>query len=292
MRRLPPLRSLEAFVRVARLGSAKAAASELALSPSALSRRIGALEDFMGKKLFRRQNQILTLNDSGQSLFDTVAPALENLAEAIHNHMDDSRNIRLRLGVLPLFASQRLFPHLPDLRRMYPLLHIDTVTTGHSENFLGDTLDAAIILAKNVDPSLHSERLDHNFVYSIASAELAAKLGDTPDAELLSKQTFLIHAEMPESFESWKDALGLGNLTPAAIDHFDSGPLMLEAAAQGLGIAILHDDHLSRSQDGRLARVYDVQVESPYSYWFVCKPRALETRAVRLFHDWLMKADI
>ncbi len=292
MRRLPPLRSLEAFVRVARLGSAKAAASELALSPSALSRRIGALEDFMGKKLFRRQNQILALNENGQALFDTVAPALENLAAAIHNHMDDSRNIRLRLGVLPLFASQRLFPHLSELRRMYPLLHIDTVTTGHSENFLGDTLDAAIILAKQIDPALHSDRLDHNFVYAIASAELVAKLGKTPDVELLSKQTFLIHSDTPESFESWKDVLGLEKLMPTAIDHFDSGPLMLEAAAQGLGIAILHDDHLSRSQDDRLARLYEIPVESPYSYWFVCKPRALETRPVRLFHDWLMKADI
>ncbi len=292
MRRLPPLRSLEAFVRVARLGSAKAAASELALSPSALSRRIGALEEFMGKKLFRRQNQILTLNDDGESLFKTVAPALEGLAEAVHDHMDDSRNIRLRLGVLPLFASQRLFPHLPELRRMYPLLHIDTVTTGHSENFLGDTLDAAIILAKQVDPALHSVRLDHNFVYAITSTELASTLGDTPEADLLSKQTFLIHADMPESFESWKEALGLAGLTPAAIDHFDSGPLMLEAAAQGLGIAILHDDHLSRSHDARLAQLYDVKVESPYSYWFVCKPRALETRAVRLFHNWLVKTEI
>ena len=51
MRRLPPLRSLEAFLRVAKLGSAKAAASELALSPPALSRRIKALEDFIGKSL-------------------------------------------------------------------------------------------------------------------------------------------------------------------------------------------------------------------------------------------------
>lgn len=292
LRRLPPLRSLEAFVRVARLGSAKAAASELALSPSALSRRIGALEDFMGKKLFRRQNQILALNDEGQALFDTVAPALDQLADAVHKNIDDSRNIRLRLGVLPLFASQRLFPHLPDLRRKYPLLHIDTVTTGHSENFLGDTLDAAIILAKHVDPALHSVRLDHNFVYAIASTGLAEKIGDTPDIDIMSKQTFLIHADMSESFEAWKEAVGLEQLTPAAIDHFDSGPLMLEAAAQGLGIAILHDDHLSRSHDDRLTQLSDIKVESPYSYWFVCKPKALDTRPVRLFHDWLIEADI
>ena len=250
------------------------------------------MKNSWGKKLFRRQNQILTLNDDGKALFSTVAPALETLAEAVHDHLDDSRNIRLRLGVLPLFASQRLFPHLPELRRMYPLLHIDTVTTGHSENFLGDTLDAAIIMASQVDPALHAERLDHNFVYAITSKDLAAKIGNTPDAAILAKQTFLIHSDMPASFESWKEALGLESMIPAAIDHFDSGPLMLEAAAQGLGIAILHDDHLSRSADKRLAQLFDIKIESPYSYWFVCKQRALETRPVRLFHDWLMKAGI
>jgi LysR family glycine cleavage system transcriptional activator len=68
MRRLPPLRSLEAFVRIAKLGSAKAAASELALSPPALSRRIKALEDFMGKPLFERKAQAMLLNADGLAL--------------------------------------------------------------------------------------------------------------------------------------------------------------------------------------------------------------------------------
>ena len=49
IRRLPPLRAIEAFVRIVRLGSARAAADELGLSPSALSRRVAALEDFIGK---------------------------------------------------------------------------------------------------------------------------------------------------------------------------------------------------------------------------------------------------
>ena len=66
----------------------------------------------------------------------------------------------------------------------------------------------------------------------------------------------------------------------------------LEAAAQGLGIAIMHDDHLKRAHDNRLAQVFDIEVESPYSYWFVCKPTALEERPVRLFHDWLVGAGL
>jgi LysR family glycine cleavage system transcriptional activator len=129
-------------------------------------------------------------------------------------------------------------------------------------------------------------------VHAICSKATAAELGDAPDLDKLAKQTFLIHNELPASFEAWKQALKLENMEPAAIDHYDSGQLMLEAAAQGLGIAIMHDDHMRRAADNRLARLWDTEVESPYSYWFICKPQALESRPVRLFHDWLVRAGL
>lgn len=291
-RRLPPLRSLEAFLRVVRLGSAKAAAGELGLTPSALSRRIGQLEAFVGKKLFVRQHQQMKLNESGEAFFAAVAPLIDELAEKIEGQMDDSRIMRLRLGVLPLFGSQRLFPRLAELRRMYPLLHIDIDSMGHAETKLGDTIDAAIILCEEPDPSLHSVRLDHNKVYAITSREVAAEIGDTPDIERLAAHTFLIHNDLPHSFTAWKTAMGVEGLEPASVDHFDSGQLLLEAASRGLGIAIMHDDHFIRANNDRLARLFDIEVASPYSYWFVCRPRALETRPVRLFHDWLLKAKL
>jgi LysR family glycine cleavage system transcriptional activator len=291
-RRLPPLRSLEAFLRVVRLGSAKAAAAELGLTPSALSRRIGQLEEFVGKKLFIRQHQQMKLNEAGQAFFDAVAPVIDELADRVEGQMDDSRVMRLRLGVLPLFGSQRLFPRLPELRRQYPLLHIDIDSASQAELKLGDSIDAAIVLSQGPDPQLHSVRLDHNRVYAITSRELAAELGEHPSQEQLEKHTFLIHNDLRASFEAWKQAMDLEGLQPAAIDHFDSGQMILEAAAQGLGIAIMHDDHLTRANDDRLARLFDVEIASPYSYWFICRPRALETRPVRLFHDWLVKAGL
>jgi LysR family glycine cleavage system transcriptional activator len=68
---------------------------------------------------------------------------------------------------------------------------------------------------------------------------------------------------------------------------------MLEAAAQGLGIAVMHASHYNEAQDSRLARLFpETRVESPYRYYFVCRPRALQTRAVRIFRDWLVGADI
>ncbi len=291
-RRLPPLRALEAFVRVVRLGSAKAAANELALSPSALSRRVSALEDFTGKRLFTRQHQAMKLTDEGQAFYDAVGPKLEELALAVESQIDRGQVLRLHLGVPSLFGGQRLFPKLPELRKLHPRLHIDIDTGPHLEARVGDTLDAAIVLSKEPDPALYSVRLDRNQVYAIVSEDLAAEIGPVPDRGRLSKQTFLIHNDLPESLDAWKKAIGMSDLEVAAIDHFDSGQLVLEAAAQGLGIAIMHDDHFRRAQDRRLAQLFDIEVESPYCYWFICRPKDLESRPVKIFHEWLLKAGL
>lgn len=279
-------------MRTVRLGSARAAAEEIGLSPSALSRRIANLEEFVGKKLFTRARQSMQLTDEGQAFYEAVNPHFEALARAVESQSESISILRLHLGVLPLFGSQRLFPRLGELRARHPLLHIDIDTGPHLEDRVGDTLDAAIILSRGPSRGLHAVRLDHNMVHAICNKELAQKLGKAVDRDALARQTFLIHNELPASFEAWKQAIGLVDFEPAAIDHYDSGQLILEAAAQGLGIAIMHDDHLRRASDSRLTELFDVEIESPYSYWFVCKPTALEERPVRLFHDWLVSAGL
>ncbi|MEO5705604.1 MAG: LysR substrate-binding domain-containing protein [Alteraurantiacibacter sp.] len=292
MRRLPPLRALEAFVRVVRLGSARSAAAELGLSPSALSRRVANLEEFTGRKLFSRSGQTMRLTDEGRVFYDAVAPHLESLAAAVESQSENLQLLRLRLGVMPLFGSQRLFPRLPELRALHPRLHLDIDTGPHLEDRVGDTLDAAITLTTTPDASFHAVQLDQNTVHAICSKALAEKLGPNPSMADLEQQTFLVHTDMLLSFDAWKKALGFEKLAPVALDHYDSGQLILEAAAQGLGIAIMHDDHMVRNKDTRVSSLFDVRIASPYSYWFLCKPVDLDMRPVRLFHDWLASAGL
>jgi len=292
MRQLPPLRALEAFVGVVRLGSARAAAKELNLSPSALSRRISNLEDFTGRKLFSRAGQSMKLTEEGRLFYESVSQHLDALALAVEAQSENVQLQRLRLGVMPLFGTQRLFPRLTELRERHPRLHLDIDTGPQLVGRVGDTLDAAIALAHSPDAGLHSVRLDHNRIHAITNRNVAEKVGHTPDPAILIEQTFLVHTDMPMSFDAWKQALGIGDWQPSAIDHYDSGQLILEAAAQGLGIAIMHDDHIARNKDPRLARLFDFEVESPYSYWFLCRPGDLESRPVRQFHDWVVEANL
>jgi LysR family glycine cleavage system transcriptional activator len=291
MRRLPSLSGVEAFVHVARLGSVKAAAEELSLSSPALSRRIQSLERFIGRPLFERRHQSIVPNEDGERLMQLVAPVLDSLSDAIETLTAPSPVMRLRLGVLPLFASQRLMPHLPDLRAKFPALHIDLDTAAHSVTRLGEGLDVAIALAREIDPTLYARRLDRNMVFAIGARRLVQGPHAITSPEQMSEMTVLIHRDMPDTFQEWRKALGIPQVEPAAIDHFDSGQLMLEAAAQGLGIAFMHQSHLDDAHDERLVKIFDVDVESPYSYWFVCRPRALRTEPVRIFHDWLISLE-
>lgn len=288
MRRLPPLTAIEAFVAVARLGSIKAAAQELALSAPALSRRIQTLERFLSRPLFDRRHQAMALNADGERLLAAIAPAIDSLSDAVETMTTDGEVLRLRLGVLPLFASQRLFPQLAQLRARHPELHLDIDTAGNAIARLGEGLDAVIVLAREIDPLLHAERLDRNTVYPIGARSLVEGANPLVRPEQLSQHTVLVHRDMIDTFVAWRHAAGLGDVEPLAIDHFDSGALMLEAAAQGLGVAFMHESHFVDANDPRLVKLFDIEVTSPYSYWFACRPRALQTKPVRLFRDWLI----
>ena len=289
MRRLPPLTAIEAFVHVARLGSLKAAAETLALSSPALSRRIQALERYVGHPLFERRHQAVALNPDGERLLAEIAPSVDALSLAMERATGGGEMMRLRLAVPSLFASQRLMPSLPALRALYPDLHIDIDTGANRIARLDDGLDAAIAITTEVDPNLYSRRIDNNCVIAIASRELQEGPNAITDPAQLANATIFLHRDMPETFTYWREAVGLPDLQPAAIDHFDSGQLILDAAAEGLGVAFMLESHLSASHDNRLVRLFDHKVESPYSYWFACRRSSLTRRPVRIFHDWLFE---
>jgi LysR family glycine cleavage system transcriptional activator len=289
MRRLPPLTAIEAFVQVARLGSVKAAADALALSSPALSRRIQSLERFVGHNLFERRHQAVHLNPDGERLLAEIAPSLDALTRAMERATGDGDLMRLRLSVLPLFASQRLIPHLPELRAIHPDLHIDIDTGAHGLARLDEGLDAAIAITTEVDPHLYSRRIDTNCVVAIGARSLAEGPEALTHPSQLSRATIFLHRDLPDTWDYWREAVGLPDLQPAAIDHFDSGQLILDAAAQGLGVALMLESHLKEAHDDRLVQLFDIKVESPYSYWFACRRSALSRKPVKIFHDWLFE---
>ena len=288
MKRLPPLSAIEAFVQTARLGSVKAAAEELALSSPALTRRIQTLERHVGHALFERGHQAVHLNPEGELLLGEIGPILDSLGLAMERAAGGAELMRLKLAVLPLFASYQLMPRLPALRQHQPELHIDIDTRPHALSRLDEGLDAAITVAREVEPPLYARRLGTSRVVAIGARSLAEGPEALTRPADLARATVLVHRDLPEAFDYWREAVGLPGLVPGAIDHFDSGQLILDAAAQGLGVAFLFDMHFEGAHDPRLVKLFDVSVDSPYAYWFACRRSALNRAPVRIFHDWLI----
>jgi LysR family glycine cleavage system transcriptional activator len=287
MKRLPPLTGIEAFIQVARLGSIKAAAQELSLSSPALTRRVQALERHLGRPLFDRHHQAIQLNPEGERLLAAIGGPVDTIATAIEQAAGQSELMRLRLGTMPLFASQRLIPGLVRLRASHPDLHVDIDTGPFILTRLEEGLDAAVVLAREIDGGLYSRRLGTNRSVAIGARALLEGPNPLRGPADLTRATILLHRDLPDTFDIWRRAMGLPDLEPAAIDHFDSGQLIIEAAAEGLGIAFMLDMHLADARDARLVQLFE-SAPSPYSYWFACRRPALGRRPVKLFHDWLV----
>jgi LysR family glycine cleavage system transcriptional activator len=87
--------------------------------------------------------------------------------------------LRLHLGVLPLFGGQRLFPRLPELRKLHPRLHID-IDSGPRRKRGWATRSTRRLSCRRSRTGAHSVRLDHNKVYAIRRKALAEELGPCP----------------------------------------------------------------------------------------------------------------
>jgi LysR family glycine cleavage system transcriptional activator len=178
---------------------------------------------------------------------------------------------------------------LPSLRERHPDLLIDVDTGANRISRLEDGIDAAIAVAESVDDKYYSRIIERGRIVAIGSPRLMG--GDRPICKVddLARAHILLHREMLQAFEKWRDSLGMHHLEPAGASYYDSGQLILDAAAQGLGIAFMLESHLAGAHRAGLKQFFGHSAISPYAYWFVCSPAALARRPVKIFHDWLFE---
>jgi LysR family transcriptional regulator, glycine cleavage system transcriptional activator len=288
MRRLPPLGALEAFVVVAQRRGLRAAAADLNLSPSALSRRVQSLESHLGKRVFDRASGEFRLTEAGEGLFADIVPAFDLLNRALDGAREEGTET-LRLGVMPAFAHAWLLPRLARFRARYPAIEVDLDTSPDPMARLATGVDAAIFLAEGPEPGLYSRCLCQQQVLAVCAPELLRRGPPLHGPADLQHHTLLMHRRLPQMVSVWLDRVGAG-VEPKRVEYYDSGPLLLEAATLGMGVAVVFDTMVTAHlKDGRLIQALPQRVESPLNYWFFCREPAMATRAVRRFHDWLVE---
>jgi LysR family transcriptional regulator, glycine cleavage system transcriptional activator len=235
LRALPPLHFLPAVEAAARLGSFRAAADELHLTPSAISQQIRGVEDALGAELFRRIGRTVALTAEGQLYCHDVRRTLLELADAGHRLKARSSGRVLRLSTVDVLAHEFLIPRLPAFQEQFPDVELRIETSMRVVELGSSEIDAALRVRGRAGPGFATEPIGSVVATPVCSSEIAARVRARKD---LAGETLI---EMRGSTDgSWASALGrLGTPTRnLRIIAFESYLETLTAAERGLGVAI------------------------------------------------------
>lgn len=264
--RFPSIEGLRAFEAVARLGSCERAADELAVTASAISKRVATLEDLLGTPLFSRSLRTLALTVAGREYLEQVRGALGLLAAVPLHRRQAQRVQRLRVSSPPTFARQILVPALADYTAAHSEVELEIVL---SIPFIdGGQADADVEIRNGDARAAGVEPLMADVLVPMASPGLIARL------PLLATPADLAQAPLLrtplEPWTPWFRAAGLDWHEPAHGPRLVDLGLTLEAAVCGQGVALARPSlaqHWLRS--GALVPLFPVTARPAHLYYAV-----------------------
>lgn len=288
MATIPPLTALLAFEAVARRRSFALAAGELNLTASAVSHQIARLESFLGVKLFDRSGQRVALSDAGTAYLRRVGGALGAIAAATDDVRQGVRNT-LYVHASPSFASLWLMPRLAAFASAHPQVSLFlSASPTHSDFALGQA-DLDIRYGAPNWPDLVVRPLFDERILPLASPALLRGRRIHAPADLL--RLALIQSTV--SVVQWRDwfaSQGVQDVPEHFPLRFDRAQLVLDAAVQGLGVALesstIAAPHLA---EGRLTAVFGPERATTVQGHFLVYPaRHAKRPEVEAFVSWLL----
>ena len=158
------LSAMELFARVVQAGSFSAAARGLSLTPSAVSKQIGRLEDRLGARLITRTTRQFALTEEGRAFHERTVRILAEVAEAEQAVTDLRGEARgtLRVNAPFAFGRQHIAPLLPRFLEQHPALRIDLTFNDRFVDLVDEGVDLVIRIGELADSSLVARRLARN----------------------------------------------------------------------------------------------------------------------------------
>lgn len=268
----PPLANLETVCLVARHGSFTAAAEASGLTHGAISRRVGAVENWLGCALFERHGRGVSLTCDGQRFLGRIEHAFDVIDAAADQWHQARKAPAVRLSVVPSFAKLWLLERLQSLEGGKPFIDIQVTTEHRNADVGAGEVDIALRYGRGGWANVDSEPLMGETLYPVASPEMARRLKGASVSEMLAMP--LLHDSDLTGWRAWCGAHGV-SLRPRARDRrFEDYTVVLAAAEAGLGIALvrapLASEWIARS---RLVRLSDAEVACPLQYHVVTAKR-------------------
>jgi LysR family glycine cleavage system transcriptional activator len=294
-RRLPPLNALRAFEAAARHLSFKNAAEELHITPAAISQQVRALEDHVGRPLFRRITRGLVLTEAGAAAAPLLTEGLDRLADGAARMQDAPQSRILTVSVAPSLAAKWLVPRLDRFRAAHPDVDIRLDATNALSTFRGDGVDVALRFGSGTYPGLQAERLMSETVFPVCSPQLLERgpplvtPGDLAEHTLLHIQ-WAMESETAANWQMWLDAAGIDRVDPSRGPRFSHDSMAVQAAIEGHGVALAASTLvLDDLAAGRLVRPFppSISEETAFGYFLVYPEDKAADPKMQAFQSWV-----
>lgn len=285
VRQFLPLNGLRAFEASARHLSFTRAAIELCVTQAAVSQQVKVLEKRLGVSLFQRLPRGLKITAEGEALLPTVTSSFDQMATTLDRIEAGQVRELLFLGVVGTFAVGWLLPRLKEFQKQHPFIDVRVSTNNNRVDMAAEGLDFAIRFGQGSWHGTDAFRLFEAPLSPLCTPKLA---------ETLKMPADLVEATLLRSYRSdeWSTWFAAAGVAPAAQVNagivFDTSLGMMEAALQGLGVALAPPSMFSRHlASGAIIQPFPVTI-SLGSYWLTRLQSKPQTSAMLAFSDWML----
>ena len=258
---LDRLEGMGVFLKVVQLGSFSAAASQLGMSKSTVSKHVSVLEERLGMRLLNRTTRRLSLTEGGQIYRDRIEAVLDAVEDADHavTHLNEAPRGLLRINAPMSFGLRHLGPLLPAFLESYPEVEIDIALNDRRVDLVDEGFDLAVRIGDLEDSSLIARKLARCRMVCVASPAYLARRPAPQSPDDLAGHDCLRYnySRNPGEWLFRRD----GNAVRVRIDGrlcANNGDIIREALLGGLGVAFQPSFLVADAiDDGRLRVLLD-----------------------------------
>lgn len=283
-----PLGAMRVFAVAAHYGNFKRAATELGVTPTAVSSQVKSLESYLGCQLFDRNAQSVSLNETGRQFAEACDAVFARLDMAVQEVRQSANRTSITVGVGALIGSQWLSKRLFSFWQRFPETGLHLQYSPGGVEFSDGETDMMLAWGDGRWPGLISEPLLWFDTSPVVSPSLLAeKAVSTDPADVLTLP--LLHWKDQFDWLEWCAAMGVetGERLPGVV--IDDSSVLLRAVLSGQGVALgLLPLIQNELRSGQLIRPFGDKFTPSRSYHLVYPPKAMKHTQLKAFRDWIV----
>ncbi|HEY2623269.1 MAG TPA: LysR family transcriptional regulator [Dyella sp.] len=284
--------AISAFVRVVEAKSFAAAAAQLGMTPSGVSRAVSRLEEQLGARLLFRSTRSLRLTDDGASFHARCKEILADLTEATEalGYASRKPSGKLRIGVPAAVGRALLIPRLAEFEQRYPDIRLELSMCDYAYDLNEEGIDCAIRLGPLEDSSLIARKIGYLRNVVCASPEYLARYGAPQSIEDLKQHRCINYVAPNGRPRQWQFDTPSGQVSVDIDAHMliNDAESVIQAVVSGLGIT--QTPHIIAAcmlDFGKLELVMTDTMSTGKPVWIVYPQKKHLSARVQAFIEWV-----